>query len=701
MELKLSSDLFLGLQELQYLKDSIKLQGYEKIFRQSIINYGVVKTKYDVNFTSLQVIASGVNKVTVKAGVAIDKNIKFIELLSDAVDVLTIPSDNITRYIIIKYNSSVIEEGLCNISSNGSVTGVGTKFISRLRGLPDIPSKISFPDSSINTGEYTVQAVQSDTSLALNVSGSQLTAESNKKYAVVGTFTPGISIDSDDKYPFVKDSITIELRTSSTLIEDEEFLIAEVKYDGTDLTIYDKRLVNKFTFIEEKVDELTTDNPLIGVETIKYANVRSPKDENLVQLGWGLHSLDGEWTIDSGLQLLTVNSGSGGIWSDLTPFTAGDFNGWKVVFESTGEAIKILTSTLVSGSIELGLEFMTNFPSSGAISIVPTCEFVELTITNTTNPTANKRLSFASTSRFAIFPLEAGSPSLIQFRHILNENATTLNPINGGSYINESSYDVTGTQVASNPTTYFVGVVTPMVSPLNFYDTLVPCGVIVMWSGSLLELPQHFFLCDGTNGTPDLRSRFIVGYDPNDPDYDTIGKVGGLKKNTLSTDQLPIHIPKGTISGGNHSHSYKDGFFAEKDISWSAPAGYGIEDIAPITVIGNEGSIDTDNNKIYYKLRTTDQSGNLTLEFVGESIGKGSEVENRPPYYALAFIMKVCPAFPTPTGVVGNLLNLATLGHYDNDAQAAANGVLVGGLYKASSTNTMGMQFGALKAREI
>jgi hypothetical protein len=39
----------------------------------------------------------------------------------------------------------------------------------------------------------------------------------------------------------------------------------------------------------------------------------------------------------------------------------------------------------------------------------------------------------------------------------------------------------------------------------------VPIGVIMMWSGLIAEIPAGFVLCDGTNGTPDLRDRFIVG----------------------------------------------------------------------------------------------------------------------------------------------------------------------------------------------
>ena len=58
-------------------------------------------------------------------------------------------------------------------------------------------------------------------------------------------------------------------------------------------------------------------------------------------------------------------------------------------------------------------------------------------------------------------------------------------------------------------------------------NDLIPAGVIVMWSGT--TPPAGWALCDGAvSGRPDLRGRFIVGYDPNDSDY-TINKKGGSK----------------------------------------------------------------------------------------------------------------------------------------------------------------------------
>ena len=45
----------------------------------------------------------------------------------------------------------------------------------------------------------------------------------------------------------------------------------------------------------------------------------------------------------------------------------------------------------------------------------------------------------------------------------------------------------------------------------------IPRGAIVMWSGTVADIPAGWVLCDGTSGTPDLRERFIVGAGGDNP----------------------------------------------------------------------------------------------------------------------------------------------------------------------------------------
>ena len=128
-----------------------------------------------------------------------------------------------------------------------------------------------------------------------------------------------------------------------------------------------------------------------------------------------------------------------------------------------------------------------------------------------------------------------------------------------------------------------------------------PVGVIVMWSGS--EIPTGWALCDGTNGTPDLRNRFIVGAG----DEYAIGAIGGDKEVALTIEQMPKH---------NHGNMW-----------WFS--GYGAncpeKDRSPYTI-------------------ATDSAHNSSCGATGFTGGKDGSTqahENRPPYYALAYIMKI------------------------------------------------------------
>jgi microcystin-dependent protein len=82
----------------------------------------------------------------------------------------------------------------------------------------------------------------------------------------------------------------------------------------------------------------------------------------------------------------------------------------------------------------------------------------------------------------------------------------------------------------------------------------VPSGTIVMWGGADTAIPVGWKLCDGTNGTPDLRGKFIVG----------AGGAGGVavqgtvgtNSHTVTSSQAPAHTHTGAVqSGGIHNHT--------------------------------------------------------------------------------------------------------------------------------------------------
>ena len=148
----------------------------------------------------------------------------------------------------------------------------------------------------------------------------------------------------------------------------------------------------------------------------------------------------------------------------------------------------------------------------------------------------------------------------------------------------------------------------------------VPSGIIAMWSGTNASIPTGWNLCDGTNGTPDLRDRFIVG---SGNTYST-GDTGGADSVTLTEAQMPSHTHSGSSLGTNttgaHSHTFQHSSVAGS--SW----GYNVG--------GNSTSP--------WVTITTSTAGNHSHTITGNtgSAGSGAAHENRPPYYALAYIMK-------------------------------------------------------------
>jgi microcystin-dependent protein len=165
----------------------------------------------------------------------------------------------------------------------------------------------------------------------------------------------------------------------------------------------------------------------------------------------------------------------------------------------------------------------------------------------------------------------------------------------------------------------------------------MPIGSIMMWSGSVSSIPNGWVLCNGTNGTPDLRGRFIVGAGGA---Y-SVGARGGLDQVTLTKSQMPAHNHSGstsnagnhrhtgsTYSGGSHNHTYS------KSIK-----GRGYDTKNDDTPHGGHKNEKTSYAGSHTHTLNMNYAGGHTHSFTTNNQGSNSAHENRPPYYALAFIM--------------------------------------------------------------
>jgi microcystin-dependent protein len=170
----------------------------------------------------------------------------------------------------------------------------------------------------------------------------------------------------------------------------------------------------------------------------------------------------------------------------------------------------------------------------------------------------------------------------------------------------------------------------------NGHD-LLPRGSIIMWSNlESQSVPNGWALCDGktynyyydedgtrlyeeaeagTIKTPDLQDRFIVGAGGDYPKGDT----GGEKEVTLTESQMPAHDHN--IDDPGHEHNISYGILHGPDRSGTWAEGW------------------SPHSKNYNDDKSTENSP-TGIERT-KSAGSGHAHENRPPYYALAFIMKL------------------------------------------------------------
>lgn len=183
-----------------------------------------------------------------------------------------------------------------------------------------------------------------------------------------------------------------------------------------------------------------------------------------------------------------------------------------------------------------------------------------------------------------------------------------------------------------------------------------PFGIVEMWAGTVV--PDGYALCNGgelavadypglygaigstfnsakdRNGSPyttqpgkfrlpDLRGRFVVGYDDSDAEYNRYGNAGGEKKHQLKSNELP----KTDITVKDYCQ---------------LPNGSGEITTGNITIGGKSVKAGGDSvSGMGKRAQTSGSNGAIQwIEHGAGSFGEDGLHENRPPYYALAYIMR-------------------------------------------------------------
>lgn len=149
-------------------------------------------------------------------------------------------------------------------------------------------------------------------------------------------------------------------------------------------------------------------------------------------------------------------------------------------------------------------------------------------------------------------------------------------------------------------------------------------GMIIMWSGTANNIPSGWALCDGQNGRPDLRNRFVIGagdsYNPKSyGGNETHSHSGSF---TLTASDIPAHRHRFSgddrMSNGPYTTRYGTG----KNQSGSDGSAEGWNHLTDYYIYDSKGDYANllDSKTKYY---TTNAASSL------------------PPYYALCFIIKL------------------------------------------------------------
>jgi hypothetical protein len=139
--------------------------------------------------------------------------------------------------------------------------------------------------------------------------------------------------------------------------------------------------------------------------------------------------------------------------------------------------------------------------------------------------------------------------------------------------------------------------------------SVLPTGMILLWSGSIGSIPAGFLLCDGNNSTPDLRNRFVIG----------AGSTYSVNQTGGSADAIVVsHTHTATVTDPGHTHT---------------------------VVVGNQGtqngSISGGGSQPAVGGATLTTASNTTgITVANATSGTSGTGANLPPYYALCYIMK-------------------------------------------------------------
>ena len=180
----------------------------------------------------------------------------------------------------------------------------------------------------------------------------------------------------------------------------------------------------------------------------------------------------------------------------------------------------------------------------------------------------------------------------------------------------------------------------------------IPIGCIVMWAGTIATIPSGWRLCDGTNSTPDLRDKFVIGArtDSSSKAQTTVTGVntftGGTKDaqivahshSATSSASSTVSVSSETDSWSGQIRASDSGLYANSGVFTNAG---GNGDTFDDNFNSSENTENRNVNISHTYTHTHSIGVTTSVTTTVSSEGTSGTNSNLPPYYSLAFIMKI------------------------------------------------------------
>ena len=324
--------------------------------------------------------------------------------------------------------------------------------------------------------------------------------------------------------------------------------------------------------------------------------------------------------------------------------TGGNATGITNISAASAVLTNAITTTLVTANLSTANAQITGGNITG--------------IANTSATTARFTNVLSSNARITGGAI-TGVSDVSGFTGLFNNLSTGNLLITGGNVSGVIGYNnafSSASLINSTATTKVETDNSTAIATTAFVQSVIPAGVILMWGGSTIGIPAGWQLCDGSNGTPDLRNQFIVGAG----NAYGVGTTGGATTANLSISNIPSHnhtvsVSGNTSSAGGHTHtasttaadsghSHSTSFHRTSKSNNATP--YMLSDPTYGENINGTVSIPTTSSQAVITATTSlstasDHQHIVALAGSTSSIGAGAAFNILPPYYALCYIQKM------------------------------------------------------------